>query len=79
MSVQFPLSGVKQTSRRKAATSGFDPERTWHSVPNFSGKAKATKVHALEMQPSLGVGELNRKAYSTFRSPWRMPVIRRPP
>ena len=25
MSVQCPLSGVKQTSRRKAATSAFDP------------------------------------------------------
>ena len=57
----------------------IDPERTWHPVPNFSGKTKATKVHALEMQPSLGVGELNRKAYSTFRGTWRMPVIRRPP
>jgi len=27
MSVQCPLSGVKQTSRRKAASSGFDPSR----------------------------------------------------
>ena len=26
MSVQFPLSGVKQTSRRKAATSVFDSQ-----------------------------------------------------
>ena len=28
MSVQCPLLGVKQTSRRKAATSVFDPEQT---------------------------------------------------
>jgi hypothetical protein len=28
MSVQCPLSGVKQTSRRKAATSDFDPSET---------------------------------------------------
>ena len=28
MSAQCPLSGVKQTSRRKAATSVFDPKRT---------------------------------------------------
>ena len=29
MSVQCPLSGAKQTSRRKAATSAYDPERTF--------------------------------------------------
>ena len=29
MSVQCPLSGAKQTSRHKAATSGFDPKRTF--------------------------------------------------
>jgi hypothetical protein len=28
MSVQCPLTGVKQTSRRKAATSVFDPTET---------------------------------------------------
>ena len=29
MSVQCPLSAVKQTSRHKAATSAYDPKRTW--------------------------------------------------
>ena len=32
MSVQRPFSGVKPTSRRKAATSVFDPKRTWRST-----------------------------------------------
>ena len=31
MSVQCPLSEVKQTSRRKAATSVYDPKATWRA------------------------------------------------
>src|SRR5947207_15588765 len=34
MSVQCSLSGVKQTSRRKAATSAYDPERTSGPINN---------------------------------------------
>jgi len=46
MSVQCPLPGVKQTSRRKAATSGFDPKRTFGGLR--SDRVQPLSKHSFE-------------------------------